>query len=131
VVTVAAALLFLAGACVHAAWGAYALAIRAAAADPALAPLKDAIGGYTDVLFALAYAAGYPAAILLFVLVAAGRTSWPRWTALVNPVLVKPLLEAATYVPAPLGAILVGGGFNLAMSVFFAVSVATSGRPRA
>ncbi|MBC6982250.1 DUF6796 family protein [Caulobacter sp. 17J80-11] len=127
-VTLGAALLFLAGACVHAAWGAYALAIRAAATEPALAPLRDTIGGYTDVLFALAYAAGYPAAVVLFVLVAAGRTSWPRWTALVNPVLVKPLLETAGWIPAPLGAVLVGGGFNLAMAVFFAVSIATCGR---
>ncbi|NEX93175.1 DUF6796 family protein [Caulobacter sp. 17J65-9] len=130
-VSLGAALLFIAGACIHAAWGAYALAIRAAAADPALAPLRDAIGGYTDVLFAIAYTAGYPAAIALFVLVAAGRTSWPRWTALFNPVLVMPLLETAVWVPAPLGAVLVGGGFNLAMSVFFAVSIATCRRPRA
>lgn len=126
-VTIGAAALFLAGVSVHTAWGAYALAVRATATNPALAPLRESIGTYVDALFAVAYGVGYPTAILLFVLVLTGRTAWPRWTALANPGLIKAVLETAAYAPAPVGSILVGGGFNLAMSVFFLVSIVAGG----
>jgi hypothetical protein len=113
------------GGALPAVWGACALALRSAAAAPSYEPLRIEIGEYLRSIYRMAEIAGFPAALLLFLLVAFNKTTYPRWTALLNPGLLMLLSPLAVYVPAPLGAALAGGFFNLAFGVFFLVSLAT------
>ncbi len=62
-------------------------------------------------------------------LVAAGRTSYPRWFALLNPITLLILVFATLLVP-PLGKLLVPAAMNVAHVVFFGVSTYLSRRSR-
>ena len=75
---------------------------------------------------------GYVLAVLLGWLVISGQTRYPRWTTLVNPAIWIGLSPYLPKAPAPIGAILVGGSYNLPRVVFFSVSLATTwnDRPR-
>ena len=77
---------------------------------------------------ALIVAASIVGAVLLLGLVALGKTWYPRWTVLANPAALLLLSPLADKVPAPVGAILIGGFTNLAIAVFFLVSVLTTWR---
>lgn len=111
---------------VHAVWGAYALAMRAALAEPALEPVRLELRAYLDQLYFGAEVVGYPAGLLLALLVLAGRSSLPRWTVVCNPLLVYALGERLVqWVPAPLGAVLAGGVFNLGFLLFYVVALVT------
>jgi putative effector of murein hydrolase LrgA (UPF0299 family) len=59
---------------------------------------------------------------LLLYAVLAGKSLFPRWTALVNPALIFLLQPLAVFIPAPIGLIVVGGYINLVMSLFFMVA---------
>lgn len=111
---------------VHAVWGAHALAWRAALLDPALEPARLEVRAYLDLLYLGAKAVGYPASLLLAGLVLAGRSSLPRWTVICNPGLSMTLAGwLVVLVPAPLGALLDSGLFNLSFVLFYAVALAT------
>jgi hypothetical protein len=58
---------------------------------------------------------------LFITLVATGRTSYPRWFALLNPLTLLILVFASLFIP-PLGKLLVPAAMNVAHLVFFGVS---------
>lgn len=104
----------------HAVWGSFALALAAGAANTAL------IDDYLSIHFRIGAVVGTPASILLAVAIVSRRSEWPQWFALVNPGAIYFLLSSASYMPAPLGAPIVGGAFNLAFALFYGVSIAQS-----
>jgi hypothetical protein len=71
---------------------------------------------------------GYIGAVLLAILVVLGKSWYPRWTIIANPAVLITAASFAYLVPSPIGAILAGGGINLSIAVFFAVSTATTWR---
>lgn len=113
---------------VHAVWGAYALVLRALAHGQANKSVEDVMSSYLDSVYTMAEVVGYPAAVLLFILTIAGRTTYPRWAAFLNPGLIMLAAPLAKFLPAPIGAPVVGGLFNLAFVVFFVMSLATARR---
>jgi hypothetical protein len=78
---------------------------------------------YWELAYDLAAVPAYIGAILLLLIVLLGKSVYPRWTVLANFGLLSLLEPLASQVPAPLGAILVGGFTNLSIAVFFLVSV--------
>ena len=105
----------------HAVWGAFALTVASGSrAANAL------VSHYLDQHFLIGQIIAVPASLLLFGITVSGRTSWPRWVAVFNPGLVYLALATANWFPAPFGAAIVGGAFNLAFAVFFLVSLATA-----
>jgi hypothetical protein len=101
----------------HAVWGAFALAVGTGDAA------ASAVGRYLDLHFLIGGIVGAPTSILLFAAVASGRSAWPRAFAAVSPGALYLLFSTATWFPTPLGAAVVGGGFNLAFAVFYGVSL--------
>jgi hypothetical protein len=89
-----------------------------------------AIKAYWTAAYNLGAIPGYVGAALLLILVLMGRTYYPRWTALANPAVLLALSPLADRVPAPLGAILVGGFTNLSIATFFLVSIVTTWKHR-
>lgn len=102
----------------HSAWGSFALAVVSGASDPTL------IANYLSLHFTIGGVMGVPASLLLAGAIALRRTDWPIWFAAVSPGAIYLLLSTASYLPAPLGAAFVGGGFNLAFVLFYALSLA-------
>jgi len=121
------AVLMVAGSAVHTLWTAKGLALKYCYGQGA--PCSDLLAA-TKSYWALAYnlgtIPGYLGAALLFGLVLLRKTYYPRWTVLASPAVLMLLSPLADRVPAPLGAILVGGFTNLSIAVFFLVSVATT-----
>lgn len=107
----------------HAVWGSFALAVVSGTSDPAL------IANYLSLHFAIGGIVGVPASLLLAGAIALHRTDWPIWFAAVSPGAIYLLFSTASYLPAPLGAAIVGGAFNLAFLLFYAISLAISHRP--
>ena len=122
-----AAVFVIAGA-VHAVWAAYALVLRGVAHGQANTDLETVMRAYLAFVYRLAEVVGYPSALLLFVLVLMGRTTYPRWSVFLNPGLLMLASSLVVFLPAPIGAPIVGGLFNLAFVVFFALSLATTPR---
>lgn len=120
-----AAMFVIAGA-VHAVWAAYALVLRAVAQGQATAELETVMRAYLDLVYRIAEVVGYPCALLLFVLVLMRRTTYPRWSAVLNPGLIMVASSLLVFLPSPIGAPVVGGLFNLAFVVFFTLSLATT-----
>jgi hypothetical protein len=58
-----------------------------------------------------------------------GKSLYPRWTVLANFGLLSLLAPLAVQVPAPFGAILVGGFTNLSIATFFLVSLISTWNP--
>jgi hypothetical protein len=115
------------GSALHALWVPRGLAIKysdqvAAVAPELIAALKD----YWSVAYKMAEVPAYIAAILLFIVVLLGKSRYPRWTALANFGFLSLLSPLAERVPAPLGAVLVGGFTNLSITLFFLVSVVST-----
>lgn len=106
----------------HAVWGSFALAVVSGAPAPTL------IAKYLSLHFAIGGGVGIPASLLLAGAIAIRRTDWPVWFAAVSPGAIYLLLSTASYLPAPFGASLVGGAFNLAFAVFYGISVALQAR---
>lgn len=125
VTSLAFAALFVIAGAVHAVWAAYALVLRAVAHGQANADVETGMRAYLDLVYRMAEVVGYPAALLLLVLVLIGRTTYPRWSVVLNPGLLMLASPLVVFLPAPIGAPVVGGLFNLAFVVFFAFSLAT------
>jgi hypothetical protein len=119
--------LMVAGSAVHTLWTAKGLALKYCYGQGApCSDLLAAIKSYWALAYNLGAIPGYLGAALLFGLVLLGKTYYPRWTVLANPAVLMVLSPLADRVPAPLGAILVGGSTNLSIAIFFLVSVATT-----
>ena len=108
---------------VHAVWAGYALVLRGIAKGQANADLEIIMGGYLDLVYTMAEITGYPAAVLLFILTLTHQTTYPRWSAVLNPGLIMLASPLVTFLPSPIGAAVAGGLFNLAFVVFFAMSL--------
>src|SRR5438309_4616005 len=121
------------GSAVHALWVPRGLAIKYSDAVGGYAPdLLAALRRYWEIAYDLAAVPAYFGAILLAILVVLGKSLYPRWTVLANFGVLSLLALLAERTSAPLGAILVGGFTNLAIAIFFLVSVvSTWNRPPA
>jgi hypothetical protein len=120
-------ILMVAGSAVHTLWTAKGLALKYCYGQGApCSDLVAAIKSYWALAYNLGAIPGYLGAVLLFGLVLLRKTYYPRWTVIANPAVLMVLSPLADRVPAPLGAILVGGFTNLSIAIFFLVSVATT-----
>ena len=112
------------GSAVHALWVPRGLATKYEERLRAYLPdLLTALRRYWEVAYDLAAVPAYIGAVLLLFAVLFKRSVYPRWTAVANFGLLSLLEPLASQVPAPLGAILVGGFTNLSIAIFFLVSV--------
>ena len=127
-VLVSFAVLMVFGSAVHAHWTAKGLAIQncSGSDDASCRALLPAINSYWSLAYNLGAVPGYLGAILLIGLVLFRKTRYPKWTVLANPAFLILLAPLAEKIPAPLGAILVGGSTNLAIAFFFLISVLTT-----
>jgi uncharacterized protein DUF6796 len=115
------------GSAVHALWVPRGLAIKYSDAVEGITPeLIAALKDYWYFAYQMAEVPAYVAAILLFILVLWGKTRYPRWTVLANFGFLSLLAPFAEWVPAPFGAVLVGGFTNLSIALFFFVSVVST-----
>jgi hypothetical protein len=119
------------GSAVHALWTAKGLAIQNCYGndDIGCRTTISSVNSYWALAYNLGAIPGYLGAILLIVLISLGKTRYPKWTILANPaflILISPLAER---IPAPFGAIVVGGSANLAIAFFFLMSILTTWRP--
>lgn len=105
----------------HAVWASFALAIVGGAPRSV-----DLIGSYLNLHFMIGGLVGAPASILLAAAILFRASKWPVWFALINPGAIYLVLSSASYLPAPLGAGLVGGAFNLAFAIFYGISLIVS-----
>jgi hypothetical protein len=127
VMLVAFFLLMVGGSAVHTLWTAKGLALKYCNGQGSpCSDLANVTKSYWTLAYNLSSIPGYLGAVLLFALVLMGRTWYPRWTAILNPAVLILLSPLASRVPAPLGAILVGGSANLSIAAFFVVSVITT-----
>jgi len=100
--------------------------------DGSASELVEALRHYLKLANTLMEGPYYLGVILLLILVLLGKSSYPRWTVLANFGLLSFLEPLADRVPAPLGAVLVGGFESLSLALFFLVSVlSTWKRPAA
>ena len=125
VATLAFVATFVVAGAVHAVWASYALVMRGVAQGQANADLQTVSGDYLGLIYTMAEVVGYPAALLLFLLVLTRQTTYPRWSAVLNPGLIMLAAPFVTLLPGPVGAPVVGGLFNLAFVVFFVLSLTT------
>jgi hypothetical protein len=118
------------GSAIHTLWTARGLAMKFCygSDDVGCRALVSAVNSYWDLAYNIGAVPGYFGAILLLGLVLLGKTWYPRWTVLANPAVLMLLSPVAERMPAPLGAVLSGGFTNLAIAVFFLVSVWTTWR---
>jgi hypothetical protein len=120
-------MLMVAGSAVHTLWTAKGLALKYCGGEGSpCADLLAVTRSYWTLAYNLSAIPGYLGAALLFGLVIRRKTWYPRWTALANPAVLFLLSLVTTRVPAPLGAILVGGSANLSIAAFFLVSILTT-----
>jgi hypothetical protein len=117
------AAMMVAGSAVQALWVPRGLAFRYEGAIGVLAELLASLRRYWEIAYYFAAIPAYIGAALLLFVVIFRKSIYPRWTVLANFGLLSLLEPLASRVPAPLGAILVGGFTNLSIAVFFLVSV--------
>jgi len=124
-VLVSFAVLMVFGSAVHVLWTAKGLAIQncSGSDDASCRALLPAINSYWSLAYNLGAVPGYLGAILLIGLVLFKKTRYPKWTVLANPAFLILLAPLAEKIPAPLGAVLVGGSTSLAIAFFFLISV--------
>jgi hypothetical protein len=105
--------------------------LGAAATDqPVLAALEAQLRAYAANVYLIAEIAGYPSAVLLAIMIATGRSDYPRWLALLTPAIPLVILQfVAPYTPAPFGSLVAGSASNLSFALFFAASLATLRKP--
>jgi hypothetical protein len=112
------------GSAVHALWVPRGLAIKYSDAVGGVAPdLIAALKDYWSFAYQMAEVPAYVAAILLLILVLSGKSRYPRWTVFANFGVLSLVAPLAERVPAPFGAVFVGGFTNLSIALFFLVSV--------
>lgn len=119
--------LMVAGSAVHTLWTAKGLALKYCYGQGA--PCSDLVAAtksYWTLAYNVSAIPGYLGAVLLFGVVLLRKTYYPRWTVVASPAVLMLLSPLVDRMPAPLGAILVGGFTNLCIAVFFLVSVATT-----
>jgi hypothetical protein len=74
---------------------------------------------YWTLAYEMSAIPGWLGGALLAYLVIAGKTIYPRWTIVAHPAVFLLLSTSAVYLPAPFGAIIVGGSTNLSIAAFF------------
>lgn len=127
IILVSFSILMVFGSAVHTLWTARGLALKYCSAEAApCADLAQSIKSYWSFAYNLGSLPGYVGAILLLGLVLFRRSNYPRWTGLFNPAILILISPLASYIPAPLGAIVVGGSDNLSIALFFFVSLITT-----
>jgi hypothetical protein len=116
------------GSAIHTLWTAKGLAIKYCYGDDDLGcrSVMQATNSYWNLAYNIGAVPGYVGALLLIALVLFGKTWYPRWTVLANPAALMLLSPLAGRAPAPFGAILAGGFTNLAIAIFFLVSLWTT-----
>jgi hypothetical protein len=107
----------------HATWGIRALLMKGGVPSGPRADLYDQARQYMNLFFNTMAALGGVAALLLVYVVLWRRSLYPRWTVIVNPALLYLLAPLARLIPSPLGAIVVGGYYNLMFMAFFLVTM--------
>jgi len=119
--------MMVAGSALHALWVPRGLAIKYSDTVGPYAPeLIGALRRYWEIAYDLTAVPAYFGAIVLAILVALGKSLYPRWTVLGNFGLLSLFEPLAARAPAPLGAILVGGFTNLSIATFFLVSLVST-----
>ena len=128
VMLVAFALLMVSGSAIHTLWTAKGLALKYCYGDDDVAcrEVVQAINQYWDIAYYFGAVPAYFAFLLLLGLVLFGKTWYPRWTVLSNPAVLLLLSPLADRASAPFGAVLSGGFTNLAIALFFGVSIWTT-----
>lgn len=127
IILVSFSILMIFGSAVHTLWTARGLALKYCYAQPTpCVELAGSIKSYWTLAYNVGAAPGYLGAILLLGLVLLRRTRYPRWTVFFNPAILILVSPLAVYLPAPLGAIFVGGSDNLSIALFFFVSLFTT-----
>lgn len=112
---------------VHALWTPRGFAMKYCAGDDAQClQVKHAVDLYWSTAWTVGAAPAYAAVAVLGALMLLGRTRYPRWTALANPLIWYLLFLVLPPAPAPLGAVLAGGEINLAVTGFFLVAALTA-----
>ena len=116
------------GSAVHTLWTAKGLALKYCygSDDVGCRALIEATNSYWDLAYNVGAAPGYAGAVLLIALVLLGKSWYPKWTVLANPAVLMLVSPLADRVPGPYGAILAGGFTNLAIAIFFLVSLWTT-----
>src|ERR1700676_1483299 len=116
------------GSAVHTLWTAKGLALKYCYGDDDVGcrALLQATNSYWNLAYNIGAVPGYAGALLLIALVLFGKTWYPKWTVLANPAALMLLSPLAGKAPAPFGAILAGGFTNLAIAIFFLVSLWTT-----
>lgn len=125
------ALCILAGSIYHALWGAKILVLHASALPVAgVTALYAQLHDYAAVVYWISEITGYPAILLLAIVIILRRSDYPRWFCLFLPAVPFLILQWLTpFVPAPLGSLIGGSAANLSFALFFAVSLVLT-RPR-
>lgn len=104
----------------HAVWGSFALTVATGG------PRDSLVATYLSAYFLLGLFVGIPLSALLAVAIFRRQTNWPTWFGVISPGALYLILENADHLPAPLGAPIVGGAFNLAFAVFYGTSIIIS-----
>jgi hypothetical protein len=119
--------MMVAGSALHALWVPRGLAIKYSDTVGPYAPeLIAALRRYWEIAYDLTAVPAYFGAIVLAIPVVLGKSLYPRWTVLANFGLLSLFAPLAERVPAPIGAILVGGFTNLSIATFFLVSLVST-----
>ena len=119
--------LMVTGSAVHTLWTAKGLALKYCYGQGSPCPdLLSATRAYWTLAYNMGAIPGYIGGVILLVLVVAGKSWYPRWTAVVNPGVLILLSPPAAKIPPPLGSVLVGGSDNLSIVFFFLFSIATT-----
>ncbi len=124
------AILMIFGGAIHALWTAHGLSLKYCygSDDAGCRAVLQTVRSYWSLSYYLGAASGVAASVLLAVLVLFRKTSYPRWTVLFNPALLVFLSTFAPKIPAPLGAVIVGGSANLSIALFFFICLLTMPR---
>jgi hypothetical protein len=88
--------------------------------------LCSQIVSYSKLFYHAAEAAWLFGGGLLLYAVLAGKSLFPRWTALANPALIFLLQPLSEFIPAPIGLVVVGGYINIVMCIFFSVATVST-----
>ena len=113
----------------HAVWGSFALAVAGGATQGMMLAHGLVIWNYLSLHFLIGGVVAVPTCLLLLGVILRRRTDWPLYFAVVNPGLIYLVLSKASFLPAPIGAAVVGGGFNLAFVLFYGLSLLSGARP--
>ena len=115
-----------AGAAYHGAYVAYGSGLALHADHPETEGVAEHLShllGYHDTLLSIMTPPWIAASVLFVVLVATGRSSFPRWMAVTSPILVPISVSLAATLPAPFGGVVRPALGSLIWSAFFALAL--------